>query len=260
MNYLIAVRTTKRLKIAYAAIIMTVVMWLLLQSGLGQWGILAFLGLVYGLIVWCLDGDLRNEEWVVLPLYGLLVTTTVHALLTNSSLGGPWLLAGAIGYGLVMYGVLLTLNILNVATIRPVPLSRAANTVLSMVGLVCSFGLFYLTLINQPALWSWVISVFGITLLVSWPLLWAGSTTGKLRLQRSLSWSIFSGAALAQVAAVSGFWPVSFMSSLFLAAILFIILGVLHLQEKKQTSQALLRQYLLLTGAVVFIYFIGTQW
>ena len=87
-----------------------------------------------------------------------------------------------------------------------------------------------------------------------------GSTTGKLRLQRSLSWSIFSGAALAQVAAVSGFWPVSFMSSLFLAAILFIILGVLHLQEKKQTSQALLRQYLLLTGAVVFIYFIGTQW
>lgn len=216
-------------------------------------------GAAYIAAILGLDRDLRREEWIVLPLYCVLATVIFYAWAstTLSTIGVS--LVAAVGFGLSMYGLMLTLNIINVSTVRTIPLARPASTVLSMTGLAGSFGLYHLTLINQPSLLNWVLSVGGSTLLISWPLVWV-SLSPKLRFQRSLAWSVLSALLLMQLALVVSFWPSSFLSSLVLSVVLFLILGIFHLQQKRQLNQAVKRQYLLLGGVVALFFLLLSQW
>jgi len=252
-------RITRRQKIVYSATGLALLLFVSLFFSLGGWGSLAMIIAAYIAVNISLGTDLRREEWIVFPLYGMLVGTAAYTWLSQNISSLPQMIISAVVFALIMYGVLLTLNILNVATIRILPLERTAKTVLSMVGLVVSFALFYLTIINQPSLVNWVSSVGGITLLVSWPLIWT-SMSEKQRLVRSFLWSFLASLVMVQMAALAGFWPISFMTSLFLAGILFTILGVLHLQEKKQLNQAIKTQYLFLGGVVTLMFYLITQW
>ena len=149
------------------AIVMAVTLYLPFT----EWLLIGLLGVSYLATVTSLDFDLYREEWIVLPLYGLLVTLAIFTGAAQFATSVALIGVTAVAYGLVVYGTLLTLNILNVATVRALPLARAANTVLSMMGLVVSFGIFYLTLTSQPSVWQWMLLVALITFLVGWPLI-----------------------------------------------------------------------------------------
>ena len=213
----------------------------------------------YGVTVVCLDRDLRREEWVVLPLYSLLATIIYYTWISPNIMTVIGALISAVGYGVIMYGLLLTLNIINIATVRTIPLVRPANTVLSLAGLAGSFGLYYLILVNQPPVLNWVLAVGGSTLLIAWPLTWV-SQSPKLRFQRSLAWSALSALLLMQMAAVISFWPSTFSSSLILSVILFLVLGIFHLQQKRQLSLEVKRQYIVLGGVAVILFMLLSQW
>lgn len=252
---------SKRLKIVYLVSILAGIMFVALQVpvAFAHVAVAVLVVAAYGATIISLDRDLRREEWVVLPLYSVLATIIYYAWVsTNSHTAGIAIIA-AIGFGLLMYGLVLTINIINIATIRTIPLARPANTVLSMMGLAGSFGLYNLSLVNQPQIINWVMAVGGSTILIAWPLVWV-SLSPKLRFQRSIVWTGFSALLLMQLAAIVSFWPSSFSSSLTLSVVLFLILGILHLQQKRQLNQDVKRQYLFLGGVVVGIFIILTQW
>lgn len=251
----------KRLKIVYLVLSLAGLMFLslLLPVTYAYLGISVLILAAYGVTVVCLDRDLRREEWVVLPLYSLLATIIYYTWISPNIMTVIGALISAVGYGVIMYGLLLTLNIINIATVRTIPLVRPANTVLSLAGLAGSFGLYYLILVNQPPVLNWVLAVGGSTLLIAWPLTWV-SQSPKLRFQRSLAWSALSALLMMQLAAVISFWPSTFSSSLILSVILFLVLGIFHLQQKRQLSLEVKRQYLVLGGVAVILFMLLSQW
>ena len=251
----------KRLKIVYLVLSLAGLMFLclLLPVTYAYLGISVLILAAYGVTVVCLDRDLRREEWVVLPLYSLLATIIYYTWISPNIMTVIGALISAVGYGVIMYGLLLTLNIINIATVRTIPLVRPANTVLSLAGLAGSFGLYYLILVNQPPVLNWVLAVGGSTLLIAWPLTWV-SQSPKLRFQRSLAWSALSALLLMQMAAVISFWPSTFSSSLILSVILFLVLGIFHLQQKRQLSLEVKRQYIVLGGVAVILFMLLSQW
>ena len=251
----------KRLKIVYLVLSLAGLMFLclLLPVTYAYLGISVLILAAYGVTVVCLDRDLRREEWVVLPLYSLLATIIYYTWISPNIMTVIGALISAVGYGVIMYGLLLTLNIINIATVRTIPLVRPANTVLSLAGLAGSFGLYYLILVNQPPVLNWVLAVGGSTLLIAWPLTWV-SQSPKLRFQRSLAWSALSALLLMQMAGVISFWPSTFSSSLILSVILFLVLGIFHLQQKRQLSLEVKRQYIVLGGVAVILFMLLSQW
>ena len=251
----------KRLKIVYLVLSLAGLMFLslLLPAAYAYLGISVLVLAAYGVTVVCLDRDLRREEWIVLPLYSLLATIIYYAWVSPSATTVIMALVSAVGYGVIMYGLLLTLNIINIATVRTIPLARPANTVLSLAGLVGSFGLYYLALVNQPQIINWILAVGGSTLLIAWPLTWV-SQGSKLRFQRSLAWSALSALLMMQLAAVISFWPSTFSSSLILSVVLFLILGIFHLQQRRQLNLEVKRQYLILGGVAAMLFMLLSQW
>ena len=252
---------SKRLKIVCLVIGLAVLMFgaLQLPVAFAQLGVGLLTVAAYAATVIGLDRDLRREEWIVLPLYSILAVIIYFAWMSTIVSSTITALLAAVGVGLIMYGLILTQNIINISTVRTIPLARPANTVLSLAGLAGSFGLFYLTSINQPQMVIWILAVGGSSLLVAWPLAWV-SQGPKQRFQRSIGWAALSAILLMQIAAVLSFWPSSYTSSLFMAIILLLILGMFHLQQKRQLSLEIKRQYLMLGGIATLILTLLAQW
>lgn len=252
---------SKRLKIVYTSLALTAMMALVLLGGVGWWSLPIVIVAAYVAVIYSLDLDLKAEEWLVLPLYGVLAGVSFYTWVSQYGLeqGMTWFIVLIIIFGLSQYGLLLTLNILNIATIRVLPLARTAKTVLSLVGVVTAFSLFQLAVIVQPSLVNWALAVGGISFLVAWPLVWT-SLAGQTRLIRSVGWSVLASLVMTQLGALVGWWPISYMSSLFLAIMLYIVLGVIHLQEQKLVNASELKQYIYLSLAITVGYYLASQW
>lgn len=254
-------RSIKRQKFAVSSLLLTVGLAAAMQWPAAGLSVIPLLLITYLGVLWVLDFDLKKEEWVVLPIYALVLSAAAYYLLWWY-IQQPWLRWSGVGaYGLAMYGLLLALNILNVATVRQLPLVRQALSVMSFAGTVGLFGAFYLLLATQPTIYEWVAAATVITFVMTWPLVWSSRLGQSFTYTKhDIAWTLGISLLAGEIATIVGLWPVSFMSSLIMAGSLSMIIGLVHYQQNRQVTKAVQSQYLLIGAVLLTAYYIVSQW
>lgn len=254
-------RSIKRQKITIASLLQVIAMAIALQWPMQGLAVVALLVLSYVATIWILDFDLKYEEWLVIPLYALALNAIAFVVFEwyVSQPAIRW--AGVAAFGIGMYGLLLTLNILNVATVRTIPLIRQALTLMSMAGIAGLFAAYYLLLTLQPDQIEWGIGVMAATFLLAWPLIWSSRLGQKSSVRGSdIAWTSLVALIATELGVITSFWPISFMTGLLLAAIVSMSIGLIHYQRTRQISHSVQMQYLGIGAMLVIAYYLVSRW
>jgi hypothetical protein len=201
-------------------------------------------------VYWFLDFDLKLPEFLAF-LYIPLLCAIVIYFADQEVIG--WLkvflyVAGGVGY----YILLLALNIVNVATVRTVPLKRAAHSTLYSIGLMLFFiaGL-------RLAHWGWGAYEYLFAY-------WVGLSLFALMYLKLIFnrfyWietSVFAFISV-QIVVLISFWPsAQWVSVAAVVGWSFIYLGLIQHVVDKSLNNSILREYsifgLLLFLALLFI-------
>lgn len=260
----LSVRLMKRHKFVLSSLLMAATLAVSLAWPFHYFSLAIVLAVTYLVVIWSLEFDLKQQEWLVLPLYPILLSLCAYlALIWYIPNGWPrWLGVG--GYAVGMYGLLLAINILNVATVRGLPLIRQALSVMSLAGISGLFASYYIILSLQPTIWQWAGGVAVASFLLCWPLIWSSTLgygpAGPTGSQYNLRWTGLVAMLAAQLALVIGFWPVSFMTSLCLAGLVSMVVGVVHYQQNRQVNKTVQMQYLAIGLVLIVALTIFSQW
>lgn len=200
------------------------------------------------LIWWTLDFDLQIHEFVFFLIPSSLFTFVSFVVLSNlgNTVGSLTLVALLVAS---FYILLAALNIINVSTIRPVPLRRAALSSLFFIGMLMSFLLGWVVLDsdwNQGQLWfSGTLAVFGSSFL------FLAADDGRMHWLEMgvLGW------ILAQFVVLINFWPASpLIAAVALTGWIFVLLGVLHHHINKNLRSSLRREYLIMSILLLGVF------
>lgn len=211
-----------------------------------------------------LGGNLRFPEHLIFPIYPVLLTLAFF-LNTRFLIFGLPAQAGILQfalYFLAIYLLFLTLNILNVATIRTVPLKKAALSTLYFLGLIIGFFNFKGILTLQLSLLVFDILHFALSFLFTLPLIYVIQIKPspieeeigprpKLMLPEIAVISLLS----AEIALIASFLKISpTILSVFLAGILFLMIGFLqHCVKKTLTKKVLWEHIMVAIGLVALL-------
>ncbi len=212
-----------------------------------------WLGLVLiesSLLWWVFDFDVRPRELLPFFLPAILYLLISYLVVTGLPLSQQLFMV--VGLTVLYYLLVLALNILNVATVRTVPLERPALSTLFFIGMIM-FSLYGLTIIQsgwgirREVVLFWVaLFAFGYSFL--------SITTGKAGLWfETLIYALVS----LKIVILINFWPaLPLVAILALVGWSFVFLGVLQHHLNKDLNSALIREYLLITALllVVFIF------
>lgn len=195
---------------------------------------------------------------LVLPLLFTLGVSTFYFLLPVR-----WLtrLPFDIVFGLSIYFLFLSQNVFNVASLRTIPLYRAASTVTFLFTIFTSILLFHvLHAFSLPFLLNGA-TVFLISFLLILPILWSvdmDEINSKL-----LIYAFCLSLIVGEVAIALSFWPIpsnSLMWSIVLSSVLFILLGFNfdYLRERITRREVVL--YILFGVLVLGVTVLTTSW
>lgn len=233
--------------------------FLSLQLAWPVWTVWVLLVGVYGGYVGILFRDMKGWGWLLSPMV-LLAAVMGSFLWLRLYMDAAWMnVVGSLGLAIGVYGLLLTLNIMHISTVRPLPLARTAASVLSLSVFLTSFVLYYVALYIMPSAGQWVGLVMLISWWLAWPVLWFGMK-GREVWWRSLAWSGLVAVIMGQLAGGLAFWPRSFMVGVFLSGVLYVVLGMVHYQERRQIKVGVQRQYLLVFGVLLGGLYLVTRW
>lgn len=253
---------SKRTKLAVTALVLTLgligIQSIEIDSRYQAIGLLA--GMAYGLSVWALFDDLKGIEWLtvlILPVFYPVAVALFYFLLPVRLLSRVMILSV---FGIGMYALLLTENILSVAAIRTIQLLRAAHAVGFLITLVVAFFLWD-TLFSFRFFPWWNGLAVGLTSLgLSLQAIWSVNLEEKISKevwQNSLgiSWG------LGTLALVISFWPVTItVASLFLVSGLYVTLGLVQHRFSGRLFRKTVEEYLWVAGLVLGITFFLSRW
>lgn len=223
---------------------------------------IAVLGIVaYGLSAWSLKGDLKGVEWLtvmVLPTIYPIAVGLFYFLLPQQVLSRVFIL-GLFGIG--MYALLLTANILSVAAIRTIQLLRAAVAVGFLLTLVTAFLLLD-TVLSFRLVAGWNLALVAG---VSWPLLLNGLWSMELTESKiSLRVWLYSGVLAVLLGGVGwaiSFWPLSVaVGSLFLVSMLYVGLGLTQQYFTGRLFENTFKEYIAVGAVVLVVVMTMTRW
>lgn len=210
----------------------------------------------YGFSLWAFDFDLKRKEYIILPLIPILFY--VSMLLTFPIL--ERLGVAAVSYFLVfggMYVLLLTLNILNIATTKPIPLSKAAWVSLSLWRFIISF------LVYTFLFWfhfDWYIIIFLIfvfTVFLTYPGFYL--LINQLgRGERSFYYIFSTTLLVVEIGFVMAFWQLPFFGAgLIVASFLYVLTGLIEAQLKAQLTKSFFWEYgVVMIFALALLFFL----
>ncbi|MEK7188625.1 MAG: hypothetical protein AAB685_02110 [Patescibacteria group bacterium] len=163
-------------------------------------------------------------------------------------------------YGIGLYALSLTGNILSVAAIRTIALSRAAKGVGFVMTLLTAFLLYDSILSLKADLWINII----LSMITSFPLflqgLWQSELESKVS-KNSIILSFIFTLGTAEIAALLYFWPVSVVvGSLFLTVGVYTLLGLGQAKLEGRIFSQTIREYLTVAILVFIGMFIATSW
>lgn len=253
---------TKRQKIVITTVILTIG---LLSTQLVDFSLrfkfIAGLSiLAYFLSLWSLWEGINLTKAVVLMILPVFFTAAVASF--YFLLPVRWLtrLPVAIAFGLMFYLLLLAQNVFNVASIRTIPLYRAASTASFLFTLLSAFFIFNVVFaFNLLFLWNGVA-----VLLISFPLilqsLWTifmEDNVPPLLWAQSLVLSLI----LAELALSFSFWPMpTTIWSLTLSSSMYILLGLATQFLRGRGSRRVVWEYAAIGTIVLAVSFLTTSW
>lgn len=236
----------KRRKILLSSLILALLP--ILSKGFAQWWQLQLslsLGVPYILTLFVLDFDLRFPEHLIFPIYPLLSSLGLAFWSPLPGVSSANLLLVTCYLLLVTpfyYLLFLSLNILNVATVRVVPLKQVASSVLNFLGLVLGLGLFWRLFQKGPFSLLPIVGVEGILAgLLGLPLLWDAESEGHFPLLPLLTLGLVG----AELAFVTSFWPTStFVRAVMVGGGVFVLIGLFQHRLRRELARKIWIQYL----------------
>ncbi len=252
----------KRSKIVISSMLLTIG---LLSTQLVDFNLrFLFLGgvalLAYILSLWSLwEGLNLTKAFVllVLPAFYTVAVASFYFLLPVR-----WLtrLPVATLFGLTFYLLLLAQNVYNVASLRTIPLYRAASTVSFLFTLLSAFFIYHvISAFNLLFLWNGAV-----VLAVSFPLvlqvIWSIKMEDKI-LVSDIVQSFIISLVLGELALALSFWPSSAtIRSLALSSAMYVLLGLTTQILKGRMNKQVAWEYIGIGMLVLITSFSMTSW
>lgn len=216
--------------------------------------------LSYILSLWSLWEGLNLTKAVILLILPVFFTAAVASF--YFLLPVRWLtrLPVATAFGLMFYLLLLAQNVFNVASIRTIPLYRAASTASFLFTLLSAFFIFnVIYAFNLLFLWNGVA-----VLLVSLPLIlqviWSISMEDFIS-TATLMQSLVLSLILAELALSFSFWPMpTTIWSLSLSSSMYVLLGLATQILRGKGSRRVVWEYLGIGAIILLVSFLATSW
>lgn len=212
--------------------------------------------LSYFVSAWVLSDDLQRHEWLTIVPFPAFYTAAVALFyfLLPAHFLSKLLILGLFGVG--MYALYLTSNIYSVAKGRTIQLLHAAHAIGLLFTLLSS-------LLATNTLFSlrmnWYVNAIGVGL-VHLPLcimsLWSIELERGLS-RRVVTLSFILTLLLMEMAAILSFYPLSVWNiSLFIMAVLYMGLGILHNYLRERLFSRTLTEFTLVAGFICLLFLI----
>jgi hypothetical protein len=253
---------TKRYKIIISILLLSLGIFLL-PDIVYDWRRTFLAGIViasYLLSAWILYHDLEGIEFLTLFVLPVSFTLTVGLIYFSFLPSVPYRIGGLVGFGAVMYVILLAENIFNVAAKRSIPLIRAAHTVGYLATLTVAFVLF--SLLGNLYLDGWMLSLitFFTSTLLFIQALWQIELEEHLNANIILS-SVILSLVIGEIAFLFSFWPLQPLNAgLVLTAALYVFLGVVQHKLKNSLNRQVVFEYIFVSFAVFSLMVFLTRW
>lgn len=253
---------TKRQRIIVASVLLTIG---LLSTQLVDFNLrfkfiagLSFMA--YLLSLWALWEGLNKTKAIILmilPTFFVLAVSTAYFLLPVR-----WLtrLPVILTFGLTFYLLLLAQNVFNVASIRTIPLYRAASTASFLFTLLSAFFV-YNVIYAFKLLFIWnglAVSLVSFPLIIQ--VLWSLDMEDRLSLSKVIQSAILS-LMLGEFALAFSFWPINnIIWSLSLSSAMYVLLGLTTQVLRGRVNSRVVWEYLVIGAAVFGVAFLTTSW
>ncbi len=224
--------------------------------------ILGLTVLSYILTLWSLwEGmdKVKAAISMILPTFFTLAVVSFYFLLPIRFLTG---FPVAFLFGVTFYTLLLSQNVFNVASMRTIPLYRAASTTVFVLTLLTAFLLFNVMFsFKMFFVWNGVWA-FLISLPLILHVLWSIEMDKVSSLV--ITYSLLLSLVLGEAALALSFWPLfntsNNMASLMIATVLFVILGISTHALRDRLGRGVAWEYAVWGVAVFFIAVMTTSW
>ena len=203
-------------------------------------------------VLYIVEFQVQGWNWFLLPLYPLLLTFHLSVWRVDRTIL-QMLTAGA---AFVFYYILfLSLNILNLSSFRPLPLKKAANSVLMLYGLFLAFLSFSLAIDPQFFLLSYtqkLVYSFVVAGILCLPIFWfIQEEYYRFPFKESLVGALFTVETLGLIGFSKGD---RFVQTLFVSGSLFVLAGLISKRLEKELTRKILRDNILILAFLVFFY------
>lgn len=253
---------TKRQKIIITSILLTMG---LLSTQLVDFNLrfrfMAGLGIAaYILSLWALWEGINWTKAIILmilPTFYTLAVASFYFLLPVR-----WLTRApvALVFGLTFYLLILAQNVFNVASIRTIPLYRAASTASFLFTLLSAFFIYnVIYAFNLLFLWNGLaVGASSFPLIVQ--SLWSLEMKDRIEVSILIQSFILS-LVLGEFALSFSFWPMSnVIWSLSLSSSLYVLLGLTMQELRGRVTKRVVWEYLGIGALVFLVSFLATSW
>lgn len=216
--------------------------------------------LTYILSLWALWEGLNITKafiLMILPTFFTVAVASFYFLLPVR-----WLtrLPVALVYGLTFYLLLLAQNVFNVASLRTIPLYRAASTAAFLFTLLSAFFIYHvISAFNLLFLWNGLV-----VLLVSFPLvlqvLWSIQMEDRISIAIIVQ-SLIISLVLGELAMGFSFWPSpTTIWALSLSSAMYVLLGLTTQTLRGRINNKVAWEYIGIGVIVLLVSFFTTSW
>lgn len=214
----------------------------------------------YILSLWSLWEGINLTKAIVvmiLPVFYTLAVASFYFLLPVR-----WLTRAPVAFifGITIYLLLLAQNVFNVASIRTIPLYRAASTASFLFTILSAFFLYNVIYAFNLLFIFNGVAVFAF----SYPMIVQGLWTLEMKDKIDVSILIQSfilSIILGELALCFSFWPMSnVIWSLSLSSGLYVLLGLTTQMLRGRITNRVVWEYMAIGGVVFLISFLATSW
>lgn len=243
----------KRQKIIIAALLLTTGLLITHSNAFlfMQTRLIVILGVgAYVISLWALWEGLNKTKAIILMILPVFFTVAVASFYFLLPIRWLTRLPEVLIFGFLFYSLLLAQNVFNVASMRTIPLYRAASTVSFLFTLITAFLLYNVVYAFQmPFYWNAIfVSIISFPLILQ--MLWhikMDSLSSQV-----VVYSMVVSLLIGEAALVFSFWPaVSIIWSLFLAAFLYVILAIITDFLRDRLDQSNIVEYVSVGGVVI---------
>lgn len=218
-------------------------------------GILAYILSVFSL--WEGLNLIKGIVLMILPTFFTVAVASFYFLLPVR-----WLtrLPVAISFGLIFYLLLLAQNVFNVASLRTIPLYRAASTASFLFTLLSAFFLFnVIYAFNLLFIWNG-LAIFLISFPLILQVLWSLDMEDKVS---TAIWvqSFILSLVLGELSLAFSFWPTpTTIWPLILSSSMYVLVGLTTQVLRGRVNRRVVWEYLGIGAAVLLVGFLTTSW